>query len=217
MTSKNSCSAAHPSRLRATLAAAALALAGVSAQAGVLIGSATLLTADDLTRVQVGGNVLEFLDLSATNGLSWTAALSTYGSYGFTVAFAAAVSELFDAFGFAFLSTGSVSILAATGAQSASFDAYLGETTGQGSQGSYIDDVYGNGYFCISTGGCGPTNFTYTVDRSAGQPNIGVTLVRNGSRANAVPEPGSLALIGLAGLAAFAASRRRAVGKADPV
>ena len=58
-----------------------------SAQAGTLIGTGTLLTTDDLTRVQVGSSVLEFLDLSTSKGQSWTTALANYGSYGFTVAY----------------------------------------------------------------------------------------------------------------------------------
>ena len=209
MTTMNSSSTTQSSRVKATLAAAALAFAGVSAQAGTLIGSGTLLTTDDLTRVQVGSSVLEFLDLSTSNSQSWATALANYGSYGFTVAYASAVSELFDAFGIAFPGAGGFAPVSATGAQSASFDAYLGETTAGGSLGSYQDDVNGSSHFCISTTGCGPANFTWNVDRSGGFSGIGVTLVRDGGSANAVPEPGSLALIGLAGLAAFAALRRR--------
>ena len=209
MTAMNSSSTTQSSRVKAALAAAALAFAGVSAQAGTLIGSGTLLTTDDLTRVQVGSTVLEFLDLSVSNGQSWATALANYGSYGFTVAYANVVSELFDAFGIAFPVAGGFAAVSATLAQSASFDAYLGETTGAGSLGSYQDGVNGSSHFCISTTGCGPANFTWNVDRSGGFSEIGVTLVRDGGSANAVPEPGSLALIGLAALAAFAALRRR--------
>ena len=209
MNSKKSRSTTQVSRVKATLAAAALAMAGMAAQAGTLLGNGTLLTTDDLTRVQVGSSVLEFLDLSTSKGQSWTTALANYGSYGFTVAYANAVSELFDAFGFAFPGAGGFATVSATLAQSDSFDTYLGQTTGGGSQGSYQDDANGSSYFCISTGGCGPANFIWNVDRSSGFSDIGVTLVRNGGSANAVPEPGSLALIGLAGLAACAALRRR--------
>ena len=209
MNSKKSRSNTQVSRVKATLAAAALAMAGVAAQAGTLLGSGTLLTTDDLTRVQVGGSVLEFLDLSTSNGQSWTTALANYGSFGFSVAFARDVSELFGAFGIAFPGMPGVVTVSATAAQSASFDAYLGLTTASASLGSYKDDAIGNSYFCISTGGCGPTNFTFNFDRSGGDGVVGVTLVRDGGSAGVVPEPGSLALFGLAGLAAFAALRRR--------
>ena len=210
MTSKKSRSTTQVRRVKATLAAAALAMAGVSAQAGTLLGSGTLLTTDDLTRVHVGSSVLEFLDLTTSQGQSWATALANYGGYGFTVAHNSAVSELFGAFGIAFPGVGGHATVSATLAQSASFDAYLGQTVrGFVSLGSYKDDAFGNSYFCISTTSCGGTNFTSDIDQSSGSGVIGVTLVRDGGSASVVPEPGSLALLGLAGLAAFAALRRR--------
>ena len=79
-------------------------------------------------------------------------------------------------------------------------------TTG-GSLGSYIDTTRGNSYFCISTTACSPRDFTNNVDYSGGNGIIGVTLVRIAG--NDVPEPGSFALVGLAGFAAFMTTRRR--------
>ena len=209
MNSKKSRPTTRVSRVKATLVAAALAMAGMAAQAGTLLGTGTLLTTNDLTRVQVGSSVLEFLDLSTSNGQSWTTALANYGGFGFTVAHDSAVSELFGAFGIAFPGMGGVATVSATTAQSASFDAYLGLTAPRASLGSYKDNAFGNSYFCISTGGCSPTNFTLNADLSGGDGVVGVTLVRDGGSASVVPEPGSLALLGLAGLAAFAALRRR--------
>ena len=63
MNSKKSRSTTQVSRVKATLAAAALAMAGMAVQAGTLLGNGTLLTTDDLTRVQVGSSVLEFLEI----------------------------------------------------------------------------------------------------------------------------------------------------------
>ncbi|CAD5370565.1 Putative secreted protein with PEP-CTERM sorting signal [Rubrivivax sp. A210] len=204
----------HAMKLSGSLAVAATlgTLAAPSAFAvGVLLGSGTLNTPGDLTRIQVGPGVLEFLDLSVTRGSTVAAAVNTYAPFGFHWAKRVEVSDLFDAFGITYASqANSVVSMAATVAQRSSFIDQLG--SGSVVLG-WLDDLTtasAHTYTCVSiNAGCSPDVF------SNNSPNFwptfpgsstGVYLVR------AVPEAPTWAAMlgGLAGLALL--MRRRWVG-----
>ena len=70
-----------------------------AASAATLLADGTYQNANDLTRINNGSTVLEFLDLPLTTAQTPTQALATYGSAGFTLATASQVTALFDAFG----------------------------------------------------------------------------------------------------------------------
>ena len=203
---------------RHVIATAALSVFAVPAAmaSGVLLGTGTLNTTNDLTRIQAGASVLEFLDLSATSGLSVSAAVSAYGANGFHWATGSEVSDLFSAFGITYSnSAGAVSDLGASLTDRTSFVGYLGETGGQaGHSLGWIDDLTGGGfhtYSCIAINSCGPVSFVFNVPDAYGiwpsDFQIGVYLVRD-----AVPEPTTYALMA-AGLAGLAAMRRRQARK----
>jgi len=202
---------------RHVIAAAALSVFAVPAAmaTGVLLGTGTLNTTDDLTRIQVGSNVLEFLDLSTTSGSTVSAAVSAYSGNGFHWATGSEVSDLYSAFGITYAnSPGAVSDLGAGLAERTSFVGYLGQTAGQaGHSLGWIDDLTGGGfhtYSCIAIDSCGPLSFVYNVPDNYGiwpaEFQVGVFLVRDG--VPAVPEPTTYALMA-AGLAGLAALRRR--------
>ena len=203
---------------RHVIAAAALSVFAVPAAmaTGVLLGTGTLNTTDDLTRIQVGSNVLEFLDLSTTSGSTVSAAVSAYSGNGFHWATGSEVSDLFSAFGITYSnSAGAVSDLGASLTDRTSFVGYLGETGGQaGHSLGWIDDLTGGGfhtYSCIAINSCGPVSFVFNVPDAYGiwpsEFQVGVYLVRD-----AVPEPTTYALMA-AGLAGLAAMRRRQARK----
>lgn len=168
--------------MRALSAAVLLgALLSPPASAGVLVGTGTYLATDDLTRIQVGSNVLEFLSLTTTEGVSVADALTAHGGAGFRWATGSEVNELFDAFGFAYAVTvgpgpNNTTILGATPVQASLFVSYLGNTyagVGTASVG-WIDDPNATSthhvYACIGDT-CSPdqanpsTSFTnYTTD-----------------------------------------------------
>ena len=200
------------------------------APAATLIGNGTFNFYHDLTRIEDNGTVLEFLDLRFTTGLTEAQALATYGSGGglnggFTVATAAQVASLFDAFGivYSFDPNGGAALNPSASAIT-SFTTYLSITAdGSSSLGDF--DTSGSGgldhsYFCIGvdcnffgvTGGF-VSNFS-----GLGAPDllIGITLVRTGSAAT--PLPGALPLfasgLGALGLLGWRRKRKNAAALA---
>ena len=78
-------------------------MVGGNASAQVFIGTGTFQNTDDLTRVQLPDtSVLEFLDLTATDGMNIPDALAAFGAGmgGFRVATLSEMNSLMFAFGF---------------------------------------------------------------------------------------------------------------------
>jgi hypothetical protein len=213
-------------KLNAPLVAAAvfasalsIGLAAPAAKAATLLGNGTFQVANDLTRIDNSGTVLEFLDLPTTLGQTEAAALATFGPAGFTLATATQVSALFDAFGIVYnLVPGTFVDLGASASARASFISFLGITIsnpGQASLGDFDSSGSGIGtrsYFCISTGArCAPDSFVNNRDATP-DFQIGITLVRtNGEDMNPVPLPTALPLFatGLGALGLLGWHRKR--------
>ena len=188
----------------------------------VLVGSATLNIANDLTVIQDGTQTLQFLDLTVTQGSTVATALANFGASGFTWATGADVAQLFEAFGFNYASTpGQASPLNIPAANAANFNAYVGITILDASLGWIDDNTNPPGfgfdlhtYACISVTACTPGPFVINTGFGwPGLPEIGVYLVRQAPLA--IPEPGGIALLAV-GLIALASSSRRKNHGASP-
>ncbi|MFT7028186.1 MAG: hypothetical protein ACJAVS_002421 [Paracoccaceae bacterium] len=208
------------STLRNLLLSAALIAAGTTAQAATLVGDRTYATAGDLTRIDDGGALLDFLDLTVTTRQSVSDAAADYAGDGFSVATAAQITALLDAFNivYAFV-PGAATEMTVPAGMSASFVNYLGNTAanvpGVAALGFYDDpsSLNPSAYLCISTGTCSPANVTndrayasqYSIDGAA---SIGTFLVRAGVSDVPLPAAAPLLLAGIAGLTLL--GRRRA-------
>lgn len=192
----------------------AASLATPASATPLLIGSATLNLANDLTVIQDGNQVLQFLDLTSTQGMTIANAVSAFSGDGFHWASGAEVAQLYGAFGITYQSVvKDVIFLSVPSGQAAAYTSYLGTTFGNASIGWVDDNTDGSfhTYSCISIDTCRSGAFVANNDLlRAAERNLGVFLVR--STANPVPEPGTTALIGI-GLAGILALRRRG-GKA---
>lgn len=174
----------------------------------VLLGNATLNSADDLTVIQDGAQVLQFLDFAATQGVSVANSIATYGASGFRWANGVEVDQLYAAFGFTYQSIATTfAILNVPIANAASFTSYLGTTIGDAALG-WIDDnttASLHTYACISVATCTANAFVENTGSFWPEhPEFAVYLVRD--QPNSVPEPGTLMLFGIA--FAAAASKR---------
>lgn len=179
--------------------------------APVLLGNGTLNAVNDLTVVQNGGQVLEFLDLTSTQGLSVASALAIHGGDGFHWANRAEVATLYGAFGFAYGSTSQAAVILNVPLPAAtSFVDYLGATFRTASLG-WIDDFttdFYHTYSCISIDTCSVNGFVEnTASFWPSTALAGVYLVR--SQSFSVTEPGSIAMISLALVGMFALRTRK--------
>jgi hypothetical protein len=178
-----------------------------AAASSVLLGSRTLSASNDLTAIETGGTVREWLDLSVTDGMSVTGALDAYGGLGFTWATGAEVADLYSAFGINYaISAGQRLSLQARADAMEQFVSYFGFTTRDdpflrpvGALG-WINDLSGATsmtYSCLSvSGGCSPFSFVDNVTGPSFWPRsdrIGVYMVRDAP--HSVAEPATLALV----------------------
>ena len=201
--------------LNSVVGAAALACAFAAAPAAaipVLVGSATLNTANDLTVIQDGGQALAFLDFAATKGSSVADAVATYGGAGFRWATGTEVAQLYAAFGITYQSIADTfAILNVPLANAANFTSYLG-TTFDDAALAWIDDntsATRHTYACISETTCNANAFVEnTASFWPSNPDLAIYLVRD--QQLSVPEPMSALLVGygLLGLLGLAAMRR---------
>ena len=194
-------------------------IAASTIQAATYIGDGTLSSANDLTRIDDGGSVFEFLDLTATAGMKAADAEAAYAGNGFSLATYADVTRLLDAFGFvAPTLPGLGARVGFSGGDDAGFIAALGDTYGNAAFASFDNGAGSTGYLCISMGTCSPQNFVYTYGGFDGHYALGALLVRSAPTsqpivnrvAPTVPVPAALPLLltGVGGLA-FLAKRRK--------
>ena len=194
-------------------------LSGPTIAVPVLLGSATLNIANDLTVIQNGAQTLQFLDLTVTQGSTVANALANFGASGFTWATGAEVAQLYAAFGITYASAPNQAIdLNAPAGNATNFNAYLGITIFDASLGWIDDNTSAPGfsfdlhtYACISETGCTPNSFVGSVNFPwPSAQEIGVYLVRQAPIA--IPEPGSIALLALGLVALVSSSRPKSGG-----
>ena len=188
----------------------------------VLLGNGTLNTSNDLTRFQVNNKILEFLDLTATAGVTVDIAVATYAPAGFHWANGSEMSDMLKAFGITYsINPGGLSgQLGGSNAQRASYISYFGTPgiTGDTANVGWVDDHTTSSlhtYLCVGVVGCGTTNgaggsFVNSTANTTIWPKFffyGTYLVRSVPVA-AVPEP-STYLTMLAGLAILFCYRNR--------
>jgi hypothetical protein len=202
--------------VRNLLAAAAFCVSASAASSATLLADGTLNSAGDLTRIEDGGVILEFLDWSVTRGMSVTSALASYSGAGFAVANETQMSALFDAFGmiYAFSAGESVNLTASgnvTDAEATAFTATVGTTSQNASLATYVDATANSPfvYLCVSLGTCIPSSFSRDADLSTGNQFLGIALVRT-APVEVIPLPAALPLLlaGLGGLGLMARRKR---------
>jgi hypothetical protein len=199
-------------RVAMSLALIALCWTAPASASTILLGTGTYANANDLTSIQTAdGRLWEWLDLTATAGLTVNDAVITFASGGFRWATGSEVASLYDAFGigYSFLQ-GVRTDLAARADAMETFVNYLGFTHRDNpflptvSAYGWIDDhtsSTSHTYSCLSiSGGCSPFSYVDNVERTfwPNSSHIGVYLVRDRSDTQTVPEPTTLALLSVA-------------------
>lgn len=193
-------------------ALAALMIGASGTQAATLLADGTFSAPNDLTRVQEGSTVYEFLELPNTLGMTAAVAQSTFSADGFVFAGFSHVKHLLEAFGFSGVTLPALGTYQTLGAGDAAGFAerlYSAHPTRSYIQAGFQNDLGHPVYICISgSGSCGLdsgeiVNFPYLVD---GNPNSNVLMVREAAVAP-VPLPATALLLAGA-LAGFGALRR---------
>jgi hypothetical protein len=191
------------------LVAAAAALIGTTAQAGLVASNA----GGNGTVIDTVNNS-EWLRLDLTTGQTVAEALTAFGGLGFTFATQTQLNELLDEF---FTINGGdpgtraggfVTLAATTSTAETAWNVLFGLTFGSNAGGGVRESL---GFYDDANPGTNETWFGFnsnpTTNNSVSQQpasDIGVFLVR----ANAAPEPGSLLLVAMAGLALVGAGRK---------
>ena len=184
-------------------------LLSTSVNAATLQGTGTLNTADDLTIIRTGsGDVLEWLDLSVTAGMTVEAALNMYQTDGFTWATGNEVVELYDAFNITYSSTSQQVVdLNVDDGTAQNYINYLGITDSVDGSIGWLDDLtttLHHTYSCISVSSCNPDSFVYnSVSYWPDDPAVGVFLVR------VVPIPAAVWLFGSGLIGLIGVARRK--------
>lgn len=192
----------------------ALAFSAHTMAAGTLLADGTLNSPGDLTRIQVSPtSVLEFLDLSVTNGMTVGTAVSSFSGFGFRWANGLEVSDLSSAFGISYGNqAGAITTTTSNQVGRASFVSRLSPTYLNGSLG-WVDDLTTSTFhtfLCVGTNTCEGTqppggSFVFNTSQFwPSNPTIGVFLVR----VVPVPEPATYVLFS-AGVLSIAVLRRR--------
>jgi len=183
-------------------------LTSPASAATAFVGTATLTAANDLTVVSDGTNTLQFLDLTATYGLTVEASVSAYSAQGFRLASGGEVSTLFAAFNIVYgFKTNGLYVLGANPTDTASLADLLGRDSVSGAAIGWLDDhttSFRTTYACLS--GCSNDSFINHASIKVAHPQIATFLVRD--VATAVPEPSTLVLFGAA-LAGLVVVRKR--------
>lgn len=177
--------------------------------APIVLGTATLNSADDLTQIQLdSGDVIEWLDISSSRGMDIATALTNFSGFGFQVATLNDMQNLLDAFGLptvtsVFPMAGSETF-ASTAAIVANFTSFLGTTFNGENATGWLDDELVNGQAAVlNVRGSGSDVFVNNFNGGSGDnggasTDGGVWLFRTArDPGTPIPEPTSIALLGL--------------------
>jgi hypothetical protein len=197
-------------KMRHALGAILLVFVG-STQAATIVGVDTLINTDDLTIIEFGnGQQYDFLDISATAGMSWSNAQVAFQSDGFRVADNTEVAELFSAFGFSYVFNPLAlinNIPDASNPEELLFISYFGDTASTGTLARFLNPTGPNAssYFCIgSVCRNSSQSFVSPNHNGNGISNIGTVLIR----VTGVPVPAAVWLFG-SGLGLLGWMKRR--------
>jgi len=187
---------------------------------GILLGTGSLEQPNDLTRIEVNGDVWTWLDITTTQGMAITDAIAEYAPLGFTWATGTQVATLYDVFDISYASAPNTRTPLPLPHNVPNQDLlmlYIGITYIEGPAFledfavlGWIDDHTGEGrytYSCLSAGGgaCSvPWGEVRNVAIEPQQGKIGTYLVH-------VPEPSTIglltfSLLGIAGIAIYRAN-----------
>mgnify|MGYP001405728124 CR=1 FL=1 len=202
----------------------ALVSAVMSANAAVLLPDQSIYLPNDLTVVQDGGVIYQYLDLTVTYGVSASSAIADHASNGFRWATASDMATLLSAFNIKYsIAPGNVSDLTPADGSSWTYSNFTAATSsfldhlGYDPIGAISASYYAAGFindlpmpgrstylYINSNAGLAFVSNQYSAFQAAG---AGTFLVRN---AVSIPEPTTqmLMILGLTSIAYFSRSRK---------